>query len=101
MKPALIIHTGDITHLSKDAGVRRRRQILVEAGLPVLHVPGEHDMLDEGSGKAYLARFGKGTHGHGLVQLRPQRRPFRRAQSTCRTSRPAAWRISATSSSPG
>ena len=36
-----------------------------EAGLPVLHVPGEHEWLDETPGKAYLACFGKGTLGSG------------------------------------
>src|SRR4029077_689956 len=27
--------------------------------------PGEHDVIDEGLGKAYLARYGKGTKGSG------------------------------------
>jgi 3',5'-cyclic-AMP phosphodiesterase len=36
-----------------------------QTGLTVFHVPGEHDMLDEGAGKAYLDRFGKGTKGAG------------------------------------
>jgi len=65
VKPDFIIHTGDITQLSKDQEFDDAEQIIKAAGLPVFHVPGEHDMLDEGQGKAYLARFGKGTKGAG------------------------------------
>ncbi|HXA41222.1 MAG TPA: metallophosphoesterase [Phenylobacterium sp.] len=65
VKPDFIIHTGDITQLSKDQEFDDAEQIIREAGLTVFHVPGEHDMLDEGAGKAYLDRFGKGTQGAG------------------------------------
>ncbi len=65
VKPDFIIHTGDITQLSKDQEFDDAEQIIKETGLTVFHVPGEHDMLDEGSGKAYLDRFGKGTKGAG------------------------------------
>jgi len=63
--PAFILHTGDITHLSKPAEFDTAAQIL--GGLParVHYVPGEHDVLDEGAGKAYLERYGKGTKGNG------------------------------------
>jgi Icc protein len=63
--PAFIVHTGDVTQLSKDAEFDDADQIIKEAGLPVFHVPGEHDVLDEGTGKAFLARYGKGTMGGG------------------------------------
>ncbi len=65
VKPDFILHTGDITHLSKDSEFADADDIIRSAGLPVFHVPGEHDMLDEGAGKAYLARYGKGTRGLG------------------------------------
>ncbi|MDB5691117.1 MAG: metallophosphoesterase [Alphaproteobacteria bacterium] len=65
VKPDFILHTGDISHLSKDAEFADADAIIKEAGVPVFHVPGEHDMLDEGAGKAYLARYGKGTKGSG------------------------------------
>jgi Icc protein len=65
VKPDFIIHTGDITQLSKDQEFDDADQIIKQVGLPVFHVPGEHDMLDEGAGKAYLDRFGKGTKGAG------------------------------------
>ena len=64
-KPAFILHTGDITQLSKDQEFDDADQILKEAGLTVFHVPGEHDMLDEGNGAAFLARYGQGTLGDG------------------------------------
>ena len=35
------------------------------AGLDVHYVPGEHDIIDENNGKAYLDRYGKGTKGYG------------------------------------
>jgi len=65
VKPDFIIHTGDITQLSKDQEFDDADQIVRAAGLTVFHVPGEHDMLDEGAGKAYLDRYGKGSKGAG------------------------------------
>ena len=59
VRPAFILHTGDVSHLSKPQEFDDADQILKEAGLPVFHVPGEHDMLDEGGGKAFLDRYGK------------------------------------------
>ena len=65
VKPDFILHTGDISHLSQAVEFADADDIIGEAGLPVFHVPGEHDMLDEGGGKAYLERYGKGTLGTG------------------------------------
>lgn len=65
VKPAFLIHTGDITHLSKAGEFDDAAKVIDEAGLPVFYVPGEHDVIDEGLGKAYLARYGKGTKGAG------------------------------------
>jgi 3',5'-cyclic AMP phosphodiesterase CpdA len=64
-KPDFIIHTGDVSQLSKDAEFDDADQILKAAGVPVFHVPGEHDVLDEGNGQAFLARYGKGASGGG------------------------------------
>jgi len=63
--PSLILHTGDITHLSKPESFDTAAQLL--KGLPsqIHYVPGEHDILDEGGGKLYLDRYGKGTFGNG------------------------------------
>jgi 3',5'-cyclic-AMP phosphodiesterase len=64
-KPAFMIHTGDITHLSKPDEFDNASQLIGEAALDVHYVPGEHDFIDDGLGKAYLARYGKGTKGQG------------------------------------
>lgn len=64
-KPSFIIHTGDITHLSKPSEFDHADQVFGETGLKVHYVPGEHDIIDEDRGKAYLDRYGKGTQGAG------------------------------------
>ncbi len=64
-KPSFIIHTGDITHLSKPAEFDNADKVFNEAGVPIHWVPGEHDLIDEERGKAYLERYGKGSKGAG------------------------------------
>src|SRR4051812_38906340 len=61
-KPSFMIHTGDISHLSKEKEFDDAEQIIREVGVPVFYVPGEHDLLDEENGKAYLARYGAGYY---------------------------------------
>jgi 3',5'-cyclic AMP phosphodiesterase CpdA len=63
--PAFMIHTGDITHLSKPDQFDNADKVIGGARLDVHYVPGEHDFLDDGMGQAYLARYGKGTKGSG------------------------------------
>lgn len=63
--PAFMIHTGDITHLSKEKQFDDAEQVIAGAKRDVHYVPGEHDFIDAGVGKAYLARHGKGTKGQG------------------------------------
>jgi 3',5'-cyclic AMP phosphodiesterase CpdA len=65
VKPDFIIHTGDITQLSRDSEFDDADQILRETGIAAFFVPGEHDMVDEGGGKAFLTRHGKGSKGAG------------------------------------
>jgi Icc protein len=64
-QPDLIIHTGDITHLSKDQEFDDAAQAMKALKPQVFVIPGEHDVADEGAGKAYLARYGKDTKGQG------------------------------------
>jgi len=64
-KPAFMIHTGDITHLSKDEQFDNAAQVIGRLKLDAHYVPGEHDIIDENNGKAYLDRYGKGTKGYG------------------------------------
>jgi 3',5'-cyclic AMP phosphodiesterase CpdA len=62
--PAFVLHTGDLTHLSKPAEFDTLQQVLSELSVPVFYVPGEHDVLDD-DGKQYLERYGKNTKGAG------------------------------------
>jgi 3',5'-cyclic AMP phosphodiesterase CpdA len=63
-KPAFMIHTGDITHLSKPKEFDDADQIIATSGLPVHYVPGEHDIIDE-EVKLYKDRYGKNAKGTG------------------------------------
>ena len=65
VKPAFMIHTGDITHLSKPQQFDDADKVIGEARLDVHYVPGEHDIIDEAQGKAYLDRYGKTAKGAG------------------------------------
>jgi 3',5'-cyclic AMP phosphodiesterase CpdA len=63
-RPSFMIHTGDITHLSKVAEFDDAETIISQAKLDVRYVPGEHDIIDE-EAKLYLDRYGRGTKGDG------------------------------------
>jgi plastocyanin len=63
-QPSFVLHTGDLTHLSKPSEFDTLQQVLHELSLPVFYVPGEHDVLED-DGRSYLQRFGKGTQGAG------------------------------------
>ena len=63
-QPSFVLHTGDLTHLSKPSEFDTLQQVLGELSVPVFYVPGEHDVLDD-DGKSFLQRFGKGTQGAG------------------------------------
>jgi 3',5'-cyclic AMP phosphodiesterase CpdA len=63
-RPALMLHTGDITNTAKPAQFDVADQINATLGIPIHHVPGEHDVLDPGK-KQYLARYGRNTAGEG------------------------------------
>ena len=65
VKPSFMIHTGDISHLSKPAEFDDADRIISEARLDVHFVPGEHDVIDEDQGKLYRDRYGRGTKGAG------------------------------------
>jgi 3',5'-cyclic AMP phosphodiesterase CpdA len=63
-KPSFMIHTGDITHLSKPVEFDTADRIISQAGLDVHYVPGEHDIIDEEE-KLYRDRYGKNAKGAG------------------------------------
>ena len=74
-EPSFLIHTGDLSHLSKDSEFDTLDQVLRSPGLSqVYYVPGERDVVGD-NGKGYLRRYGKGTkmdhHHTGLIGLEP------------------------------
>ncbi len=68
--PAFLIHTGDITHLSKPEQYDMAAEIIKGANSEVHYVPGEHDWLDGGT--AFKARHGDGTKGDGWYSFDSQ-----------------------------
>jgi len=63
--PEFLLHTGDISHLSKPEEFDAVDQILKSAKpQDVFYVPGEHDVLND-DGKQFLERYGKGSKGAG------------------------------------
>jgi 3',5'-cyclic AMP phosphodiesterase CpdA len=64
-RPAFIIHTGDISHVSKPEQFDNADKVIAKAGVDTFYVPGEHDILDAGSGKAYLERYGRRVQAKG------------------------------------
>lgn len=63
--PEFLLHTGDISHLSKPEQFDTVDQVLRSArAKDVFFVPGEHDVLED-DGRQYRERYGKGTSGAG------------------------------------
>ena len=63
--PDFIIHTGDLSHLSKPSEFDTLDQVLKGASAKQMYfVPEEHDTLSD-NGDQYLQRYGKGTKGTG------------------------------------
>ena len=56
---ALLIHTGDVSQLSRPAQFDTAEEIIKDAGLETHYVPGEHDVLED-DGKPFFQRFTKG-----------------------------------------
>ena len=68
-KPSFMIHTGDITHLSKVKEFDDAQQIISQARLDVHYVPGEHDIIDAEPGALYKERYGKNAKGSGYYSF--------------------------------
>jgi 3',5'-cyclic AMP phosphodiesterase CpdA len=64
-RPALLLHTGDLTHLAKPEEFDTVDQVLREARAgEIYYVPGEHDVFTD-SARLYLERHGRGSRGSG------------------------------------
>jgi 3',5'-cyclic AMP phosphodiesterase CpdA len=66
--PALVLHTGDVTHLSKASEFDRANQLLSQLKGELHVVPGEHDVTD-GPGTEFFARFGKPSGNRGYYSF--------------------------------
>jgi 3',5'-cyclic-AMP phosphodiesterase len=63
--PDFMLHTGDITHLSKPSEFDQVQQLLQSAKpKEIFYVPGEHDVLED-DGQQYRERFAKNAKGSG------------------------------------
>lgn len=51
-----VVHTGDVTHLSKASQFDDAARIIAGVGRPVHYVPGEHDVIGD-DGAAFFQRF--------------------------------------------
>ncbi len=64
-QPEFILHTGDLSHLSKPEEFDTVEQALKSAKTSkVFYTPGEHDVFND-NGKMFLDRYGKETQGGG------------------------------------
>jgi 3',5'-cyclic-AMP phosphodiesterase len=55
-RPAFMLHTGDVSHLSRDSEWDTAQHLIQETGIETHFIPGEHDMLVD-DGKPFFARF--------------------------------------------
>jgi 3',5'-cyclic AMP phosphodiesterase CpdA len=61
--PAFVVHTGDVSHLSKPEEFAKARELLQEIRVDRVHtIPGEHDTIDEGV-NGYLRFFDHDGNG--------------------------------------
>ncbi len=64
-RPAFVVHTGDITHLSKPAEFDQAKQVLAQLKVPLFTIPGEHDAIGD-RGAAYSQAFPVPSKREGL-----------------------------------
>jgi len=62
-QPAFVVHTGDVTHLSKPAEFDDAKQLLGTLRAPLVVLPGEHDVI--GSSKNFFANFARADAPNG------------------------------------
>jgi len=68
-RPAFVVHTGDITHLSKAAEFDQAQQLMSQLKVTEIHTtPGEHDVTD-GIGTEYFKRFGAASNNKGYYSF--------------------------------
>ncbi|AKM32387.1 metallophosphoesterase [Pandoraea faecigallinarum] len=70
-RPAFMLHTGDVSHLSRAEEFDTAQQIVNGAGLETRYVPGEHDVIGD-DGRAFFSRFAADTRGRGWYSFDQQ-----------------------------
>ena len=63
LQPSFVVHTGDVTHLSKPAQFDTAKQMLSTLKAPLIVIPGEHDVI--GTPQAFFAAFRRGDAPKG------------------------------------
>lgn len=63
--PAFVVHTGDISHLSKPEEFDQAKQLLSQLKVPLFTLPGEHDTIGD-RGQAYEQAFVRKDVKEGL-----------------------------------
>ena len=100
-KPAFMIHTGDITHLSKPDQFDDAAQVIGSAGLDVHYIPGERTTSSTrrraSPTSSVTARTPRARAGIPSTRMAS----ISSVSSTWSTSRRAVWAFSVPSNSPG
>jgi 3',5'-cyclic AMP phosphodiesterase CpdA len=81
VRPTILLHTGDVSHLTKPEEFETAAEIMQTANLDTYYVPGEHDTIGD-NGRSFFERFGRerntggwysfdqaGVHFIGLVNV--------------------------------
>lgn len=67
-RPNMMIHTGDVTHLSRPGEFDRAAQIIGAAGIECHYAPGEHDVVED-DGVDFFRRFPQGARTGGFYSF--------------------------------
>jgi 3',5'-cyclic AMP phosphodiesterase CpdA len=67
-QPAMLLHTGDVTHLSRPGEFDRAVQMIGTAGIACRYIPGEHDVVED-DGKSFYERFPAGRDQGGAFSF--------------------------------
>ncbi len=63
-KPAMLLHTGDVSHLSKAEEFAAAAELMKTVHIDTHYVPGEHDTIND-NGKLFFERFGQAKNTGG------------------------------------
>ena len=99
--PALMLHTGDISHLSKPEEFDTVQQMLKSASRRMCSTSRANTTSSNDDGKEYLARYGKGTSGNGWHSFDKNGVHFIGLVNVTAAARPEAWARWALNSSHG